>query len=721
MFQKLYAALSLVTVVLVIIAGQASCQGMIDYTGLARAQRMSESGNPDSAAAILERTDFGILNPYRQWLLGSTYFQSGDAKKAYAVMNSLIKDSPAFPMWSYAYGFSGRCLYQRQEYERAAQRLERFHRLYPDHPMASDCALDLARALVGSGRYDDALAEYRDVMMVYPNARSYRVASSEYQDLCDSLHRNPFDIGPGELIGWARVDLTNGRYDHLSKLAEKYWKGRESVAPGEDTLRHISGDDTLHHDTRAEFMKSYDAEMRWIMARAAEKTQHTIEAKQQYHHIIDQYVGTTWAAQSLASLVAIESWQENFAQAFQYLDQLEGVAPGDMALCRAQLDLGKALLAEGDYRKAYSVLKKLQRQEAEPSLRVEALWYLGWIDWNRQRYRSAAKSWTRLLEERPQDSFGPAAQYWQARGFAKIQKPEVAAEMMNRLAQECPQNFYGLLARVESKGLTIDKPQSMDTPVEMIEEWDEFPVPDDTTLGARRYRLLTGIGLLNLAIAEGDTLAITGGYRDWERHRALLIWQMGPSSIGFLKAFRTLENSKLPPDSVARILYPIRYQDLMGSSAARWNVPEGWILAMMRQESAFDENSRSSDGAIGLLQVLPSTAEWIAKKRKISDWEKLVNPRVNIEVGSAFFGWLLDRFDGAIVPAIAAHNAGQATVERWWKPGTGDLAEWIETIPYRETRLFVRRVLTNGWMYARIYRDRAVFQITTEERPVDKP
>jgi len=711
MFQKLYA-IPFVAIVTVVIAGSASCQATINYTGLTRAQTLLDSGNPDSAAAILERTDAGILNPYRQWLLGNAYYRSGNFKKAYGVLSSLIKDFPSFPMWSHAYGLSGRCLYQSQDYERAARRLERFHRLYPDHPMASDCALDLARALAGSGRYDDALAEYRDVMMIYPNARTYRPASIEYQSLCDSLHRNPFDVGPGELIGWARVDLTNGRYDDLSKLAEQYWKNRESV---------VQSGDTLHYALRADLVGDYDAEMRWIEARATEKTRHSLEAKQRYHDIIDRYAGTTWAAQSYSALIAMECWQEDFEQAFEYLDRLEEMAPQDAALYRSQLDLGKALLGDSDYRRAYSVLKKLQREEADPSLRVEALWYVGWIDWNRQRYRAAAKAWTRLLEERPQDSFRPAAQYWQARALAEIKKPEMAVQMMSRLALEHPQNYYGLLARVESADLTVDNPQPLETPVEMVEDWNAFPDPTDTTLGARRYRLLTEMGLLDFAIAEGDSLEVSGGYRDWDRHRALLVWQMGPSTMGFLKAFRTLENSKLPPDSVARILFPIRYQDLIGTSAARWQVPEGWILAMMRQESAFDQDSRSIDGAIGLLQVLPSTAEWIAKKRKMAEWEKLSNPRVNIEVGSAFFGWLLDRFDGAIVPAIAAHNAGQATVERWWQPQGADLAEWIESIPYRETRQFVKRVLTNGWMYAQLYPDRVGFQVVTEEQPVDKP
>jgi soluble lytic murein transglycosylase-like protein/Flp pilus assembly protein TadD len=677
-----------VIIAIAAISGISFGQGTASYSRLTDAQAMLKSGNPDSARKILETADVGILYPYAQWLLANAYFQTHKPDEAYRTLARLLKDAPEFAMWSYAYGLSGRCLYERQGYERAVQRLKRFQRRFPDHPMAAECDLDLARSLTELGRYDEALSTYRDVILVYPGSKTYNPAFQEYLDLCDSLNIDPYDIGQGQLLGWARIDLTYGRYSHLLELASEYWKDLHIPVPEPDT------------------------EMLWLAAKAMERSRQISEARSQYEEIADRYPESPWAAKSIFALISMETQDSNFENASDYIKHLQELAPDDIAVSEARLTLGKALFRAGEQKQATSVLKKIVKQDQYSSLRVEALWYLGWIDWKRGRFRSAGKYWTKLLDEQPQDNFGPAARYWQARALASIEKHDDATGQFQKLAMEYPHNYYGILARIELNNLSLDDPQFVEIQLATEEEWDPFPIPMDTSPAANRYRLLTDLGLLDFAVAEGDSVAAKEKNPSWDCHRALLIWQLGTRSKGYNKARQLLEDSKLPPDSVAQIIYPISHRETIDEAAAQWKVPDGWIMALIRQESSFDVNALSAQNAQGLLQILPSTAEWIGKKYRIPNWEKLSDPAVNIGTGAAYFGWLMGRFNGEVVPVIAAHNAGHTAVGRWWPPESGDEAEWVESIPYRETRLFVKRVLTNAWTYAQLYPNLMTFQST---------
>jgi soluble lytic murein transglycosylase len=131
------------------------------------------------------------------------------------------------------------------------------------------------------------------------------------------------------------------------------------------------------------------------------------------------------------------------------------------------------------------------------------------------------------------------------------------------------------------------------------------------------------------------------------------------------------------------------------------------LLAMTRQESAFDRQATSSAGALGLMQLMPATASRIAKSLRLpfSPTRLTSDMRYNVTLGRAYLGSLIDNFSGSYVLAIAAYNAGPARVREWMQdygdPRTGkvDVIDWIESIPYSETRNYVQRVLENLQVY----------------------
>jgi len=147
--------------------------------------------------------------------------------------------------------------------------------------------------------------------------------------------------------------------------------------------------------------------------------------------------------------------------------------------------------------------------------------------------------------------------------------------------------------------------------------------------------------------------------------------------------------------------FPLAYAQLVEQSAEARDLPLDWVYAVIRQESAFDPDIASHAGAVGLMQLMPATADEVARKlgRDAPTRIDLIDPALNIALGSAYLAEMSERFDGHPLVASAAYNAGPTAVRRWVpdQPMSGDL--WMTQIPYSETRQYVRRVLTYRVFY----------------------
>ncbi|NEQ14116.1 MAG: lytic transglycosylase domain-containing protein, partial [Moorea sp. SIO3E2] len=127
------------------------------------------------------------------------------------------------------------------------------------------------------------------------------------------------------------------------------------------------------------------------------------------------------------------------------------------------------------------------------------------------------------------------------------------------------------------------------------------------------------------------------------------------------------------------------------------------VISLIRQESRFEANITSVAGAMGLMQMLPSTAAWVGKSINFNDY-KLDNPNDNIKLGTWFLAHSHRVYKDNSAFAIASYNAGQGNVGKWLKENEPiDLDEFVETIPFSETRNYVKQVLGNYWNYLRLY------------------
>ena len=146
-----------------------------------------------------------------------------------------------------------------------------------------------------------------------------------------------------------------------------------------------------------------------------------------------------------------------------------------------------------------------------------------------------------------------------------------------------------------------------------------------------------------------------------------------------------------------RLRYPLRYEQLVVGHAENYDLEPHLLAAVIYQESKFKADAVSSSGAVGLMQLLPATAQGIADRTGGSGWHErdLVNPELNVRYGSWYLRHLLDKYKDEEL-ALAAYNAGQANVDRWRKEGN--------RIEFPETRHYVQRVQELKAIYARAYR-----------------
>jgi soluble lytic murein transglycosylase len=170
---------------------------------------------------------------------------------------------------------------------------------------------------------------------------------------------------------------------------------------------------------------------------------------------------------------------------------------------------------------------------------------------------------------------------------------------------------------------------------------------------------------------------------------------------------RSREEFVLTPRA-ARILYPRAFSIAMEDVASRERLDLAVFYGLVREESHFASDIVSHAGATGLAQLMPSTAADMARRMRIEDPD-LTDPATNLSIGGYYLSYLLGRFDGELLPALAAYNGGQGRVRRWVRENaalSGPL--FHEAMPIRETRHYIRKVLVSAAYYGELYDGRSI-------------
>jgi len=276
--------------------------------------------------------------------------------------------------------------------------------------------------------------------------------------------------------------------------------------------------------------------------------------------------------------------------------------------------------------------------------------------------------------------------YWQGRSIQTLGATEDAWALFARIAGEA--NFYGQLAG-EELGITMKLPPAAaaPTPAELAAVASLSGLKRSLALyraGLRRE----GMREWNWAIRGMDDRSLLAAAELARRHE---VWD---------RAINTADRTVMLHDFSARYLAP--YREILAGEARSRSLEEPWVLGLVRQESRFVANAKSSAGASGLMQLMPATARWIAAKLGLKNysWTRVTDVDLNARLGTAYLKRVLDDLDGHPVLAAAAYNAGPGRARKWRGSRPLEGAIYAESIPFPETRDYVKKVMTNTLYYA---------------------
>jgi peptidoglycan lytic transglycosylase len=283
------------------------------------------------------------------------------------------------------------------------------------------------------------------------------------------------------------------------------------------------------------------------------------------------------------------------------------------------------------------------------------------------------------------DSRMPVWIYWYGRALAAQGRHEAARAYYQRISGGT--DFYGLLASEELGGsVTIPAPGY---------------VPTDTQVAAARSipGLARALALYRLGLRTEATREWVFAVRGMDDRELLAAAELARRESVYDRAIITAGMTVRLHDY--RIRYPAPFEGVFGDYARAHGLDEAWVLGLVRQESRFAVDARSDAGARGLMQLMPRTARWVARKIGLVQYqaEDVAEVETNVTLGTGYLKMVLDDL-GHEVLACAAYNAGPRRAQRWLDAKPLEGAIYVETIPYGETRRYVKKVMANSVIYA---------------------
>ena len=279
-----------------------------------------------------------------------------------------------------------------------------------------------------------------------------------------------------------------------------------------------------------------------------------------------------------------------------------------------------------------------------------------------------------------------AWRYWKARALKELGRTDEANGILQPLATEF--GFYGQLA-LEETGRRIAAPSTA---------WK--PGAEELRAMGQRIGLRRALELYRLNFRTEANAEWAWAIRGFDDRQLLAAAEIARRHEVCDRAINTAERTVGLHDFELRYLAP--YRDVLKAHTTELALDEAWVYGLIRQESRFITDAQSVAGASGLMQLMPETARWVAKRLGLKNWRwsQVTEVGTNVGLGTYYLRHVLDALDGQPVLASAAYNAGP-TRARTWRPETAmEGAVFAETIPFTETRLYVKNVMANATYYA---------------------
>ena len=389
-------------------------------------------------------------------------------------------------------------------------------------------------------------------------------------------------------------------------------------------------------------------------------------------------------------------------RAFEYFKTVLEKYPASAYVDHAQFASADIHEYFGRKEEAIHFYRNVQKQFPKSQVRDDAAWRLAWFYYRSGELPLAESTFRSLITQSKNGPFTTAALYWQARIAEKLGESETAKQLHRQIVNGGEESYYQALSlgRLEQLGAPVDSHRP--TPPLVVSEPDP-PMRAELKFHLSRARELAVLTLHPLAVAEIDE--VNRRAKPQERLRRLLVREYF-NSQAYGRSLSLAQQLPFSQSDRDLYRYPLAFWELVQQKTQERGLDPYLVLALIRQESLFDTRARSPAAALGLMQLIPPTAARVAKQIGLPapTQEKLFEPELNLTLGTQYLKDLLDRYSNNSFKAVAAYNAGEATVDRWEREiVTDDVEEFVERIPYFETRGYVKLVLRNHRIYKRLY------------------
>lgn len=396
------------------------------------------------------------------------------------------------------------------------------------------------------------------------------------------------------------------------------------------------------------------------------------------------------------------------------LDQLIKRYPTSRWLEEALYSGGNMYLIKRDSEQAIRHYTLLVQMFPRSTYAPSAHWRAAWMNYRLRNYGEAARLMDDQIAHYSAGIEAPTALYWRGRIYEEQEhNPGQAENYYRALIANYVNYYYADLARQRLAALGAQSPNVPPSPVlDSVQPRDIPSLIDE--IPENEPHLIKAKLLANAALNEyiGPEIQAGDDSAEWG---ALAEARIYASYGEITRALQSLKRSKisffaLPMDQVPtvywQLLFPRPYWSDLVASSEKNGLDPFLVASLIRQESEFNPGAVSRANAYGLMQLLPSVGKSMARKQGIKRFStaQLLNPSTNIQLGTLNLSQVLSRYGGQPEYALAAYNAGDVPVRQWMSVGDyKDIPEFVESIPYTETREYVQAILRNRLFYRTLY------------------
>jgi len=390
--------------------------------------------------------------------------------------------------------------------------------------------------------------------------------------------------------------------------------------------------------------------------------------------------------------------RKNYQRAYRFLLQANKTMPYQEKWWKMKNRIIRELLDSKEYRHAYQLSSNHGNEEGTAEF-AEAEWLSGWLAHTFLNNKTNAYEHFYAMYKNVNFPVSKArAAYWAGRSAEENGNDDISKKWY-KLAAENPTTFYGQMAH-----LKVTPNKKIKIPLNYKEPYVSHLKHKNNDLAKIAYLL---IKVNKKHMAKWFVKAAIKDNNNF--HEMSLISSLGidmdETEFSVIAAKQALKKDVI----LTKTGWPVL------NSSKKLFAEKPMVFAIVRQESLFDKDAKSSAGARGLMQIIPSTAKYVSKKLKVRYNRRLLtsSPDYNLKLGSYYINYLVDRFDGSYLLAIASYNAGPTNVNKWIKKygdprkftKVEEVINWIEHVPFKETRNYIQRVLENSQVYRRILDD----------------